>query len=220
VTKQHPHDIGAADTPLVHGFIASNRVSDFVSRFKNTIIQKLVPGLRKEGYTEVEDVAPASSSRPAEPRQRSPPPVRPDPDVPPYGPGRQPPYSHIPPSNPLEIGRRDRDPFGANPFAPPNLFPDSSGDGMFVGPNHPIFGGRGPGGGQSPFGSNTGPWGGDGFLPPMGAPPGARFDPVGPFPGRGGPPGFPSGRGPPGGGRMRGPDNDEFMPPGMVRRCL
>lgn len=87
---------------------------------------------------------------------------------------------------------------------------------MFVGPNHPIFGGRNSGGigGQ-------GPWGGDGFLPPMGAPPGARFDPVSPF--SGGIGGFPGrgrgSRGPLGGPWPRGihdPDNDEFMPPGMV----
>lgn len=46
---------------------------------------------------------------------------------------------------------------------------------MFVGPDHPMFNnplglgrrGRGPGG--------MGPWGGDGYLPPMGAPPGARL---------------------------------------------
>jgi hypothetical protein len=48
-------------------------------------------------------------------------------------------------------------------------------------------------------------------LPPMGAPPGARFDPVGPaFPNR-----PPRGAFPPGGGNLRDPDNDEFMPPGM-----
>lgn len=77
-----------------------------------------------------------------------------------------------------------------------------------------------------------GPWGGDGFLPPMGAPPGARFDPVGPF-GRGGPGNFPGvgnplggggnprNFGPGGGGGAAGPDNDEFMPPGYVScpRC-
>lgn len=61
-----------------------------------------------------------------------------------------------------------------------------------------------------PLGGPRGPWGGDGFLPPMGAPPGARFDPVGPG----------LGPFPPGGGgraprRMGDPDNDEFMPPGM-----
>lgn len=83
---------------------------------------------------------------------------------------------------------------------------------MFVGPDHPIFGDRGRGG--------QGRWGGDGFLPPMGAPPGARFDPVAPgvvpfgpgFGGRGG-----RGRGgPPGAGNLHDPDNDEFMPPGAV----
>lgn len=64
--------------------------------------------------------------------------------------------------------------------------PGAGGDGMLVGPNHPLFQRereqydplRIPGtGGQG----NRGPWGGDGFLPPLGAPPGARFDPVGPF---------------------------------------
>jgi proteasome inhibitor subunit 1 (PI31) len=87
---------------------------------------------------------------------------------------------------------------------------------MYVGPGHPIFGR-----GQQPGGGPQGPWGGDGFLPPMGAPQGARFDPVGPFGpigGRGGGAGFRlPGRG--GGGRPFGspfsgePDNDEFMPP-------
>ena len=87
---------------------------------------------------------------------------------------------------------------------------------MFVGPDHPIFRNRRPQG-QGEF---PGPWGGDGFLPPMGAPPRARFDPIGPGPfpggggggggggGRGGPPRFPG----PGGGNMYGPDNDEFWP--------
>ncbi|KAH9045183.1 PI31 proteasome regulator N-terminal-domain-containing protein [Lactarius pseudohatsudake] len=65
------------------------------------------------------------------------------------------------------------------------------------------------------FPPNRGPWGGDGYLPPMGAPPGARFDPVGPglgpFPGR---TGFGPRGGQPGGGNVGDPDNDEFMPPG------
>lgn len=83
---------------------------------------------------------------------------------------------------------------------------------MFVGPNHPVFGGA--------FGSRRdpagrGPWGGDGYLPPMGAPPGARFDPV--HPGPFGPGGIPfggmGGRAP---RRQGDPDNDEFMPPGAV----
>lgn len=213
-----PHDLSASDAgPLVHGFIGSNRVNDLVTQFKLKIVQKLVPGLRKEGYSEVSEESTPAAGSASQLRRPAPPPARPDPVYPPHRPDPdQPglPYSHLPPSNPLEIGRRDRDPFpglGPNPYAPPPLFPGGAGgDGMFVGPGHPIFGGRGGGRPGNPLGPNTGPWGGDGFLPPMGAPPGARFDPIGPSPG-------PFGRFPPGGGNMRGPDNDEFMPPGSVR---
>lgn len=203
----YPHDFSAADAPpLVHGFISSSRIADFISQYQMMIVQKLIPGLRKEGYTEQSTDA-STNVGPGPSRQRNPPPARPEPDVPPYGPDLSSPL-HIPPGNPLEIGRRDREPFPRNPFAPPSLFPDSDGDGMFVGPNHPIFGPALGGRGE------RGPWGGDGFLPPMGAPPGARFDPVGPgpLPGRG----RGLGRGLPGSGNMRGPDPDEFMPPGSV----
>ncbi|THH33578.1 hypothetical protein EUX98_g538 [Antrodiella citrinella] len=204
----YPHDLDAADAqPLVHGFISSNRVADLTSQFQFSILQKLVPGLRKDGYTEVSaEGASNSSSNVARPAQ--PEPSRPQPVMPPFAPDRNTP-DHIPLRNPLEIGRRDLDPFPRNPFAPPSLFPDNSGDGMFVGPNHPILGGgmRGPG-----FGGR-GPWGGDGFLPPMGAPPGARFDPVGPGMGPMG--SFPGlGRGMPGRGNTNDPDPDDFMPPG------
>ncbi|KAH9482391.1 Proteasome inhibitor PI31 subunit [Psilocybe cubensis] len=209
----YPYNLDAPDaSPLVHGYISSNRVADLLSQLKLKIIQKLVPGLQKEGYTEETDSSAGSSSS-ANPPSRDPTAPRPRPESPPDAPGRYPyyPQSAIP-RNPLEIGRRDLDPFPANPFAPPSLFPQHGGDGMFVGPEHPIFGiGRGD---NSPL---RGPWGGDGYLPPMGAPPGARFDPVGPgFPNRGpGPFGGPfsgSGRG----RRPENPDNDEFMPPGMV----
>ncbi|GLB33679.1 putative PI31 proteasome regulator [Lyophyllum shimeji] len=202
-----PHDLSGSPEPLVHGFISSNRVADLTSQIKLRILQKLIPGLRKEGYTEEVDVSTtAGVSQP--PHAQQPPPARPEPQTPPFAPYR-PPY---PPENPLSIGRRDLDPFPGNPFAPPPLFPGSGGDGMFVGPDHPIFGG---GRGQGPF-ADRGPWGGDGFLPPMGAPPGARFDPVGPgpFAGRGGFGGQGRGRGGPRGPGSGEPDNDEFMPPG------
>ncbi|CAE6388274.1 unnamed protein product [Rhizoctonia solani] len=212
-----PHDVQSTDRPLVHGYISSSRVTDLISLFKVTIIQPLLPGLRKEGYQESEsstsNTSTASATAPSSSGHL----------------GRGPPRNPSPPSldrpfahpyadpfrrNPLEIGRSDLDPLGGlhNPFAPPPLFspPGAGGDGMFVGPNHPMFrdplgqgmgiGGRGRGG--------VGPWGGDGFLPPMGAPPGARFDPIfpGPLGGRGGNP-----RQPP---RSGDPDNDAFMPPG------
>ena len=193
-----PHDFNETSQPLVHGFISSSRVADLTSQIRLKIIQNLVPGLRKDGYTED-----ATTNTDAGPSQlQAPPPARPQPQHP------QDFYhtpSQFPPRNPLEIGRSDLDPIPMNPFTPPNIFPQS-GNGMFVGPDHPIFGGRR----REPIG----PWGGDGYLPPMGAPPGARFDPVGPNPlgGRG------PRRGPlSGGGHFSGdPDNDEFMPPGAV----
>lgn len=210
----YPYDAGSSDAqPLIHGFISSNRVVDFMSQFKLKILQKIMPGLRKEGYAE--DTTETTGSGARRPPDAEPgPSAGPQPQAPPQAPPRNP-FQPQPlfPDNPLEIGRRDLDPFAPNPFSPPSLFPPgSSGDGMFVGPDHPIFGARR--GGVLP----RGPWGGDGFLPPMGAPPGARFDPIGPipfpFPRRGGPPGS-RGRGR--GGPLSGePDNDEFMPPGVV----
>ncbi|WFC94890.1 hypothetical protein MBRA1_001528 [Malassezia brasiliensis] len=117
--------------------------------------------------------------------------------------------SHSSP-NPLRVGDADRDPLaasGLHPFpsggsAMPPLAP--SGDGMVVGPSHPLFQDR-----SRSHNDQTGPWGGDGFLPPGAVPPGARFDPVGPF--AGGAPRFPRGgpRGPSG-----NPDWDDLPPPG------
>ncbi|KAI5826828.1 hypothetical protein K523DRAFT_310617 [Schizophyllum commune Tattone D] len=207
------------DSPvrLGDGYISSSRIQDFIGSLKTMIIQKLVPGLQKEGYTESESSSSSTAPQPpagsSQPRPRVPDAggSRPDPDAP-YLPERDP--LRIPTRNPLEVGRRDLDPIPRNPWEPPSLFPNHGGDGMLVGPNHPMFRDRqtGPVRGIDPLGQGQprGPWGGDGFLPPMGAPPGARFDPVGPSFGGGGFGGLPR-RGPRGGD----PDNDEFMPPGM-----
>ena len=205
----YPHDLDASNQqPLVYGFISSNRIADFISQFKLKIVQKLLPGLQKEGYIEESTTTTSSSSsHPPSQDQRNP---RPRPRTPPDAPDSNTYPRSALPRNPLEIGRRDLDPFPTNPFAPPSLFPPGSGDGMFVGPDHPIFG-RGV---RGPF-ADRGPWGGDGFLPPLGAPPGARFDPVGPGP-MGGPFGGNNNGRLPGRGNMRDPDNDDFMPPGVV----
>lgn len=84
--------------------------------------------------------------------------------------------------NPLEVGRQDMDPIPLqsqpNAFVPPSVYSSRSRDGMIVGPNHPIFGTSGVNHNHSNY--DEGPWGGDGFLPSLGAPHGARFDPVGP----------------------------------------
>jgi hypothetical protein len=190
-----------------------------MSQLKLKILQKIMPGLRKEGY--IEDTSESTASGAHLPPETQPGPSgvpQPRAPPPPQAPPRNPfaPPSAFPSNNPLEIGRRDLDPFASDPFSPPSLFPPArGGDGMFVGPDHPIFGVPRGGGGILP----RGPWGGDGFLPPMGAPPGARFDPIGPepYPRRGGLPGFPGrGRGGNNGPASGEPDNDEFMPPGAV----
>ncbi|KAK0537875.1 hypothetical protein OC842_001475 [Tilletia horrida] len=237
----------ASSEPLIHGFIGSARVQDLTSLFKINIIQKLVPGLQKEGYYEEStstsagagggDAGPSGSGN----RNRPPPPRAPEydplmdprfipPPARPYRPGRgdeddddnfprfDPFGSGIgagPGRNPATIGDRDLDPLGIPPGrfggGPPPLFGGGGrdqGGGMIVGPDHPLFRDRfGPGDGR---GGN----GGTGGLPAGAVPPGARFDPIGPFgPGPGVGPG--SGpRRPPRGGPLGGdPDWDDLPPP-------
>ncbi|KDN37316.1 hypothetical protein K437DRAFT_259824 [Tilletiaria anomala UBC 951] len=226
---------GAQPEHLVNGFISSSRLRDFVLAYKQLIVQKLVPGLRKDGYEEGTSEAEGSGSRrlasgqsqqqqqldqgerrhfypddPVGPRLPNRPPYFDDPD--------DPSTPDIGGRNPLIIGDRDLDPLGGAPFAgphpfgggsfgPPPLFPGQPpdhGGGMIVGPDHPMFRDRFQPGG---FGG-----GGMAGLPPGAVPPGARFDPIGPF-----------GQGPcapqPGAGRGRRgpatgePDFDDFRPP-------
>ncbi|KAF8341468.1 PI31 proteasome regulator N-terminal-domain-containing protein [Cantharellus anzutake] len=221
-----PYDTASNASPLIHAFITSARANDLISSFKLCILQKLIPSLQKEGYEESNEPSAQSSQTTFQPI-----PVRPAPPLQPSNPEPSQPFQlPYPPSgpgrNPLEIGRSDLEPLGGlgrNPFAPPSAFP--GGDGMYVGPSHPMFRDRMDPLRQGSIGTGGPRWGGDGFLPPMGAPPGARFDPVHPFPPRphgGLGPGFRSGRGTGGTqfgpGRSGGPgdpDNDEFLPPGF-----
>ncbi|KAF9215319.1 hypothetical protein BGZ59_001703 [Podila verticillata] len=144
------------------------------------------------------------------------------------------------PHNPFNIGRDDLDPFGGRlggiggggfgGFG--GGIGGSSGGGMIVGPNHPMFR-RPPGGGNG----GGGIYGGPQPLPRGSVPPGARFDPIGPFGGHGGAGNAPGagtahqdphrqgqgqGQGPAGRGSGRGvpfsgePDNDEAPPPGYM----
>ncbi|CAG7848654.1 SubName: Full=Uncharacterized protein {ECO:0000313/EMBL:CCA70609.1} [Serendipita indica DSM 11827] len=195
---------------LVHGYVSSERLSELIAQYIKSVLRPLLPDLNYEPHSRSPSPAPPSTEGSAPARHRpSEPEFEPPPRI-------DQPFTHPSRSdNPLEVGRSDLDPI-PNPFAGRSpIQPLNPGGGMYVGPGHPMFtqpGARGP-----PTG---GPWGGDGYLPPMGAPPGARFDPIVPF-GAGGIGGFP-GRGGPGGGpfgpRGRGqfsgePDNDEFLPP-------
>lgn len=165
-------------------FNSPTRLSDFIKAYKTQVIQKLLPGLVKPGYEEERDTsrdggntggnAPPPTAGPSQPR----------PHLPDRDPGRHGGGINLPGpgygQNPLEIGRSDLDPLGGQV----GRLPGVGGDGMYVGPNHPLFNRErnqenplGGGAGQP----QRGPWAGDGYLPPLGAPPGARFDPITPF---------------------------------------
>ncbi|BGP20141.1 hypothetical protein JCM10213_000774 [Rhodosporidiobolus nylandii] len=241
-------------------FSAPNRLSDLLLLYRLNVLQPLIPGLRKEGYTELEarDVPAAGGSGGGSGSGggRAPiagtggylpdrggamgmfPPARPHnpPSAPSPPPGRAPaPNAHRPPGAPspdhdplripgtggrgggafggsplAEIGRRDLDPLGGmgGTFGGLHVLGGvggfggmgggfgggfggggggrGNGGGMFMGPDHPLFRERFGNDGTVVGGGNGRRWGGDGYLPPGGAPPGARFDPVGPV---NGPPG-------------------------------
>jgi proteasome inhibitor subunit 1 (PI31) len=161
--------------PLIHGYISSNRVADFIDQLKLKIIKNLMPGLHKEGYSEGLTL----------PRLRV---------ILGEVPQLVTPLVHSPSfllmglnafsANhltliPLEIGRRDLDPLGVDPlggFGPPHYSLVQVAMECLLAQITPSLASVG----EEGFPPNRGPWGGDGYLPPMGAPPGARFDPVGP----------------------------------------
>ncbi|KAL9547566.1 hypothetical protein MBANPS3_006108 [Mucor bainieri] len=190
-----PFDAAASDQPLIHGFISSSRFEDFIKTYKLNILQKLIPGLNKPGY---EDNSGSSSST-TETRRSNP------------NTARQPSgfRSTDDPTYP-DVGGSDLNPLRG---AAEGLRMPGSGGGMFVGPDHPIFGNRG----GSSVNDPSGLFGGPQPLPRGSVPPGARFDPIGPF---GSLPVRPSSGNRPGGRRdPRGlhsgePDNDELQPPG------
>ena len=233
-------------------FISAARITDLGALLKINLIQKLAPGLRKEGY---EESAHAASTA----QRRSPPPSavgrehddrRPEHD--PLRDDRLPPYAQPRPfDDPLAAGPR-RQPYPAGDFPPPGFEDEYEinrphGGGPFggarrplnigerdlyppgLGPHDPLRGpgGYGPGGGiggggmHPTFDDPMFGGGGEGGFGGLGgrAPPGARYDPVGPgdgvprggmgrFPGRGGG-GF--GGGGFGGGGMGGPFGGDII---------
>lgn len=202
---------GAEDRSGLHAtlqtvFISPERVADLASLLRINIIQKLIPGLQKEGYEETTTAprAPAQSQQPRVPEPAPPRPARPYPfDDPLAAPPRPVPRpvpagEFAPPgfedefeiNRPGRVGGGLRMPGGQSPFNighddlhPPGLAPHDPLRGSFVpGGGLPRPGGMG--GGMHPsfddplFGGQGGGGGGDGFDPQ--APPGARWDPVGP----------------------------------------
>ncbi|PTU19676.1 hypothetical protein P175DRAFT_0503218 [Aspergillus ochraceoroseus IBT 24754] len=194
-------------------FISDARLRDLIATFRTQVIQKLAPGLGKEGQ---ETSTRTTERQPERAPQRDPlrddtlppPAARPYPFNDPLAvvPSRRPvPPGDFPPPgfedefeiqrpargyppgfggrNPLNLGERDLYPAGLGPHDPirggigPGLGGVGGGGGMHPTFDDPLFGGP-RGGGYDPQ-----------------APPGARYDPVGP--GQGAP--FGRGRGPYGG---------------------
>jgi hypothetical protein len=196
-------------------FISNGRIADLVSLFKLNIIQKLAPGISKAGYEETQSTLEQPRRRDeTRPPERDPlrddfqPPARPYPFDDPLAaaPRRPQPVGDFPPPGfedeydlnrpprgmpgpggmPFgNIGERDLYPPGLGPNDPLRIGPGGGGfrggGGMHPTFDDPIFGGQG---GQAPFDPR--------------APPGARYDPVGPGDG---PPNIPGGRRFPGGPR-------------------
>ncbi|GAN06194.1 conserved hypothetical protein [Mucor ambiguus] len=189
-----PFDAATSDQPLIHAFISSNRFEDFIKAYKLNILQKLIPGLNKPGYEDNSSGRSTTETRPSNPNTATQPP----PDF----------RSTNDPAYP-DVGGSDLNPLRGTGGG---LRMPGSGGGMFVGPDHPIFGSRG----GSSLDDPSGLFGGPQSLPRGSVPPGARFDPIGPF---GSMPARPSGNRPGGRSDPRGlhsgePDNDELQPPG------
>ena len=200
-------------------FISNGRITDLANLFKSSIIQKLAPGIHKAGYEDTQ----TTNDRPIRQEERprrdydplrddQPRPARPSPSDDPLAaaPRRPFPAGDFPPpgfedeyeinrpprgmpgvGEPFgRIGERDLYPPGLGPHDPLRIGPGGGGfrggGGMHPTFDDPLFGGQGGGGGYDPR-----------------APPGARYDPVGPGDGppnlRGGPR-FPGGGGGGGGG--------------------
>lgn len=200
-------------------FISSARLGDLIGLFKINVIQKLAPGLYKEGYEDT----------------NRPPRVRAD-ETPRHDPLRDDnlpqPARPYPFNDPLAAGPRMPNPpdFAPPGFEdefeiqrPPRGYPPGLGGGRSpynigdrdlyppgMAPHDPLRGPMGPGFGSGGGGMHPtfddplfgGPGGGSGVYDPR-APPGARYDPVGPGDppmGRNQGPRGPFGRGGPGGG--------------------
>ncbi|KAK4221810.1 PI31 proteasome regulator N-terminal-domain-containing protein [Podospora fimiseda] len=217
MTSQGEEDRSNLPEKLRRVFVSEERLKDLISSIKVSLIQRLIPGLNKEGYTED---PPIDQEDAAVRRGRIPHPQQPRPDFPTLEPFAAPrpqpgPVPDFPPPDFEDEHQLNRPP--RRPLAVPGIGPGFGNighDDLYpagLGPNDPIRGNLGPlglprpnrgGGGMHPtfddplFGGPRGDDGGDGFGGQV--PPGARWDPLGP----GGQPRFGGGR--PGAGRGGG----------------
>jgi hypothetical protein len=201
-------------------FVSEQAITDTLHDLKVNIVQKLIPKLQQEGYVETAEAeATARSERRAQEFQNPDHPYRgqPQPNMPYPRPNPGPVPDFRPPgfedehqinAPPRGLVMPGRPPFniGHDDLNPPGLGPHDPLRGSFVGGGLPRpggFSGMHPTFDDPLFGGRGGPLGPDpdssGYDPQ--APPGARWDPVGPG---GGMPPFQGGRGNPFGGNQGG----------------
>ncbi|KAF2396537.1 hypothetical protein EJ06DRAFT_585008 [Trichodelitschia bisporula] len=186
----------AAREALQQIFISPARLADLNSQLNLNIIQKLAPGLKKDGY----EVSPEDYNEAVRPQPWSSNPPRPDPLADP-APARPTPFAdpRVPPRNPYPSGLEPPgfedeyeilqmpgrgQPLPRNPLSigDDDLYPAG------MGPNDPFrptgprgFPGRGGGGGMHPtFDDPLFQGRGSGGYGDLQVPPGARYDPVQP----------------------------------------
>jgi len=207
-TSEDEEDRSDLKAKLQDIFISPSRITDLASLFKITVVQKLVPGLQKEGYEETQSAGAAEASRVREQREEdhvrsqqprhdplrdvNPPPARPYPFNDPLAtaprrplpdggfepPGFDDEYDLNRPRGSMGVGGRAPFNIGQDDLNPPGLGPNDPLRGSFVGGglprpggmggmhptfDDPLFGGQGQQGGYNPL-----------------APPGSRYDPIGP----------------------------------------
>ncbi|KAL2856433.1 PI31 proteasome regulator N-terminal-domain-containing protein [Aspergillus pseudoustus] len=193
---------------LKETFISGHRLNDLISLLKINVLQKLAPGLYKDGQET--STQPQRETRPEraprhDPLRDEPQPARPYPfddplAIPPRRPGPAPDFAPPGFEDEFEIQRPPRG-FPGGGRRPLNigdrdLYPAG------LGPHDPLRGGIGPGlggggGGMHPTFDDPLFGGGRGVGYDPQAPPGSRYDPIGPGQGppfgRGGPRGGPGG---------------------------
>lgn len=169
-------------------FLSPGRITDLASLFKLSILQKLAPGIQKEGYedTPTTTTTAAASSRGESQRQRPPhdldpfrpdhfpPPARPHPFADPLAAAPRPPFppaGDFPPpgfEDEYEIGRPPRGGIGVGGLVGPGRNPLNIGENDLyppgLGPHDPLRPGFGPGFG--PGGGLPGGGGGGGGMHP------------------------------------------------------
>ncbi|KAG8822600.1 hypothetical protein FRC20_007678 [Serendipita sp. 405] len=140
VSSSFFQDRNTAPESLIHGYVSSDWLTEFITRYIKEVLHPLLPELNYDARQTSDSPPPRSTEAPQQAQSQS--------RLLDTQQETQPPSLHRPfnlperQDNPLEIGRSDLDPF-PNPFAGESpIQPLNPGGGMYVGLGHPMFGGH------------------------------------------------------------------------------